>query len=177
MSKKPTVLERGFEAQAKALVDFGYPGITAAMVKERHAEWKAGNELTDVIGKFCEKEFNDRPEIFGTPTNDAKAASEADKPATQAKEPEAAPPAGAKAASAPAKARTPRENSKTAQLIAALRSEAGATVDELARKFGWQAHTTRAAISTLPKKDASLKATSEKVEGRGRVYRLPEAAQ
>jgi hypothetical protein len=71
--------------------------------------------------------------------------------------------------------RAPRENTKTQQLIAKLREPDGATVDELCKVFGWQAHTTRAAISTLPKKDAALKPTSEKVEGRGRVYRLEAA--
>jgi hypothetical protein len=73
------------------------------------------------------------------------------------------------------KVRTPRENSKQAQMVAMLRRPEGATVDEVASAFGWKAHTTRAAISTLPKKDAALKPTSEKVDGRGRVYRLPAA--
>lgn len=90
------------------------------------------------------------------------------KPATQPQDGEPAP-------ATATKPRTPRENSKAAQLITALRSEGGATVDELSKRFGWQPHTTRAAISTLPKKDAALKPTSEKVEGRGRVYRLAAA--
>jgi hypothetical protein len=100
-------------------------------------------------------------------------AVDAEKPATQAVDagpaPEAATPPAAKAP------RAPRENTKTQQLIAKLREPDGATVDELCKVFGWQAHTTRAAISTLPKKDAALKPTSEKVEGRGRVYRLEAA--
>jgi hypothetical protein len=94
------------------------------------------------------------------------------KPATQAED--AAPaPEGAQTAAAARAPRT-RENSKQAQLIAKLRDPNGATVDELASAFGWLKHTTRSAISTLPKK-ANVTPTSERVEGRGRVYRLPAA--
>ena len=84
----------------------------------------------------------------------------------------------AAATSAPAAAkpaRAPRENGKQAQLIAMLRQEGGATVKEIADKLGWQPHTTRAELSRLPKK-TDHKPTSEKVEGRGRVYRLPAVA-
>lgn len=79
-------------------------------------------------------------------------------------------PEAPKAADRPA--RTPRADSKQAKLLAMLQRDEGATVDEVAKAFDWQPHTTRAAISTLPKKADCPKPTSEKVEGRGRVYRV-----
>lgn len=71
--------------------------------------------------------------------------------------------------------RAPRENSKQSQLIAALRSPDGATIDELKERFGWLPHTVRAAMTGLSKRGLTAKPTSEKVEGRGRVYRLEDA--
>jgi len=68
-----------------------------------------------------------------------------------------------------------RADSKQAQLIEMLKSADGATIDEIVKKFGWQAHTVRGAIAGALKKKLGLDVTSEKVEGRGRVYRLPAA--
>jgi hypothetical protein len=42
---------------------------------------------------------------------------------------------------------------------------------------GWQAHSVRGAISGALKKKLGLEVTSEKIDGRGRVYRIAEAAQ
>ena len=75
-------------------------------------------------------------------------------------------------APAPA-ARTPREGTKQAQLIAMLRTPDGATIAEIVAATGWQSHTVRGAIAGALKKKLGLEVTSEKVEGRGRVYRLP----
>lgn len=76
-------------------------------------------------------------------------------------EPEAAP-----------KARTPREGTKQATLIAMLRAPDGATIEEITAATGWQSHTVRGAMAGALKKKLGLEVTSEKVEGRGRVYRL-----
>jgi hypothetical protein len=65
-----------------------------------------------------------------------------------------------------------RANSKQAQLIEMLKSPGGATIDEIVKKFDWQAHTVRGAIAGALKKKLGLKVDSEKVEGRGRVYRI-----
>jgi len=46
----------------------------------------------------------------------------------------------------------------------------GATIDELVKLTGWQAHSVRGAISGTLKKKLGLAVTSEKIEGRGRVY-------
>ena len=78
------------------------------------------------------------------------------------------------AASEPApKARTPREGTKQATLIAMLRAPEGATIEEIMAATGWQSHTVRGAMAGALKKKLGLEVTSEKVEGRGRVYSLP----
>jgi len=51
----------------------------------------------------------------------------------------------------------------------------GATIDELVEATGWQAHSARAAISHILKKKMGLTVISEKVEGRGRVYRVAKS--
>lgn len=76
-------------------------------------------------------------------------------------------------ASTAAPARKTRENSKQAQLIAMLKRPEGATIAEIAETFGWRAHTVRGAIAGALKKKLGLAVTSEKIEGRGRVYRIP----
>lgn len=65
-----------------------------------------------------------------------------------------------------------RANSKQAQLIEMLKRRDGATIEEIVKKFDWQAHTVRGAIAGALKKKLGLKVDSEKVEGRGRVYRI-----
>jgi hypothetical protein len=71
-----------------------------------------------------------------------------------------------------AKSAGPREGSKQAQLIAMLRRAKGATIDEIAEALSWQPHTVRGAIAGALKKKLGLDVTSEKVQARGRVYRL-----
>ena len=73
------------------------------------------------------------------------------------------------------KARTPREGTKQATLIAMLRAPDGATIEEIMAATGWQSHTVRGAMAGALKKKLGLEVSSEKVEGRGRVYRLPAA--
>jgi hypothetical protein len=50
------------------------------------------------------------------------------------------------------------------------RSINGASVEEIIKAFGWQPHTVRGAIAGALKKKLGLAVTSEKIEGRGRVY-------
>lgn len=71
--------------------------------------------------------------------------------------------------------RTLRERTKQATLIAMLRAKEGATIAEIVATTGWQPHTVRGAMAGALKKKLGLIVTSEKVEGRGRVYRLPAA--
>jgi len=72
------------------------------------------------------------------------------------------------------KAGTPRAESKQAQLIAMLKRPEGATIAEVVETLAWQPHTVRGAIAGALKKKLGLKIESEKVDPRGRVYRVIE---
>ena len=67
-------------------------------------------------------------------------------------------------------ARRPREGTKQATLIAMLRAPDGATIEEIMAATNWQSHTVRGAMAGALKKKLGLTITSEKVEGRGRIY-------
>jgi hypothetical protein len=67
-----------------------------------------------------------------------------------------------------------RPNSKQAHLVEMLKRPEGASLIEIAETFGWQAHTVRGAIAGSLKKKLGLVITSEKIEGRGRVYKIAE---
>ncbi len=71
------------------------------------------------------------------------------------------------------KARTPREGTKQATLIAMLRAPEGATIEEIASALEWRAHTVRGALAGALRKKLGLEVTSKKVDDRGRVYSLP----
>jgi len=71
-------------------------------------------------------------------------------------------------------ARKMREGSKQAQLIAMLGRAKGASIDEVVDALCWQPHTVRGAIAGALKKKLGLNVTSEKVDGRGRVYRIED---
>jgi hypothetical protein len=66
---------------------------------------------------------------------------------------------------------SPKET-KQALLIGLLKRRAGATIDEVKKVTGWQAHSVRGAISGTLKKKLGLKVESEAIDGRGRVYRI-----
>ena len=48
----------------------------------------------------------------------------------------------------------------------------GASIGEIVAVFGWRSHTVRGAIAGALKKKLGLRIGSEKIEGRGRVYRI-----
>jgi hypothetical protein len=56
-----------------------------------------------------------------------------------------------------------------------LRTPDGATIEEIMAATGWQSHTVRGAMAGALKKKLGLEVKSEKVEDRGRVYKLPAA--
>lgn len=89
----------------------------------------------------------------------------ADAEATEPAEPVFLPPTAAPA-------RKTRGLAKQAQLISMLKRPEGASIEEIVAAFGWQAHTVRGAIAGALKKKLGLDVRSEKVEGRGRVYRI-----
>ena len=94
--------------------------------------------------------------------------------ATEALTAQPAPDTATETESAP-KTRTPREGTKQATLIAMLRAPEGATIEEIATALEWTHHTVRGAMAGALKKKLGLEVTSEKVEDRGRVYKLPAA--
>ena len=104
------------------------------------------------------------------PTDGASAPTSADEaPSTEAPQDTLAKPDPAP------KARTPRAGTKQAKLIEMLRTPEGATIDEIVAALEWQPHTARGAMSGALKKKLGLTITSEKVEGRGRCYRIEDA--
>jgi hypothetical protein len=86
---------------------------------------------------------------------------------------EAKPARSGKSGKSKPKARGTRADSKQAKLIEMLKTAKGATIDEIVKALDWQPHTVRGAIAGALKKKLGLNITSEKVEGRGRVYRIP----
>ena len=93
---------------------------------------------------------------------------EARPPATEAASETEAPPT---TATAP-KERKTRDGTKQALLIAMLRRPEGASIEELVAATGWQSHTLRGAMAGALKKKLGLTIESEKVESRGRVYKV-----
>jgi len=64
--------------------------------------------------------------------------------------------------------------SKQSRLVELLRSKNGATIDEIAKSFNWLPHTARAVITVTVKRKLGLSVNSEKIDGRGRVYRIAQ---
>jgi hypothetical protein len=94
----------------------------------------------------------------------AKAAKAKTAPKKQAK-------AGKKSAKREAaKAATPRPDSKGAKILAMIERAKGATLAEIMKATGWQAHSVRGFLSTAAKKHG-LKIESAKNEGCDRVYK------
>ena len=67
-----------------------------------------------------------------------------------------------------------RSGTKQEALIAMLRAPERATIDEIAAALDWQPHTARGTISGALKKKLGLAITSEKIDGRGRAYRITD---
>jgi hypothetical protein len=65
-----------------------------------------------------------------------------------------------------------RAGSKQSILVELLSRRDGASIAEAVRATGWQPHSVRGAISGTLKKKLGLAITSDKVEGRGRIYRI-----
>ena len=70
---------------------------------------------------------------------------------------------------------TQRAGTKQAMLITMLQAPAGATMEEVVAATGWHDHSARGLISGGLKKKLGLPITSEKVQGRGTVYKLEAA--
>ena len=68
-----------------------------------------------------------------------------------------------------------RGGTKQALMIALLSRPEGATIADIVAATSWLPHTIRGAMAGALKKKIGLTITSEKVEGRGRVYRVDAA--
>ena len=79
----------------------------------------------------------------------------------------------AKTPTAQTATKTPREGSKTSQVVAMLKREGGVTLEEIMSVMGWQKHTTRAMMSAGGSltKNHGLVVTSE-VVGDKRIYSI-----
>lgn len=83
------------------------------------------------------------------------------------------------AAARPAReARTSRVQKKTKsdEVIALLRRPRGATLEEMMKATGWQAHSVRGFLAGTLKKKVGRPATSE-VTDKGRIYRIAPEVQ
>jgi hypothetical protein len=66
--------------------------------------------------------------------------------------------------------KTPREGTAKARVIAMLQRKGGATLQEIVAETGWQKHTVRGFISTLPKKTGIEIASTRRESDKARVY-------
>jgi hypothetical protein len=112
----------------------------------------------------------DDPKKTNTETNEKPAAvAEQSAPKKPAKRGAKAAPKkkGGKKSAKPA---APRAESKGAKILALIRRPKGATLPELLKATGWQAHSVRGFLSTAAKKHR-IKIDSSKSESGDRVYR------
>ena len=65
-----------------------------------------------------------------------------------------------------------RTKTKSAAIIALLKSKRGATIQELMQATHWQAHSIRGFLAGSLSKRHGLAVTSEKPEGKARRYRV-----
>jgi hypothetical protein len=82
-------------------------------------------------------------------------------------------PKGGKAPAKPARPEsgTPRDGSKTAQVVAMLQRKNGATISEIIEKMGWQRHTVR---GFMGRDDEEGRPRSRILQARGRGAHLPD---
>jgi len=63
-------------------------------------------------------------------------------------------------------------SSKLERLVGMLKSNEGASIEEIAKTFGWLPHTVRAVLSVSVKRKLGLTLTKERIDGRGTIYRI-----
>jgi hypothetical protein len=69
---------------------------------------------------------------------------------------------------------TPGPRGKIGVVVAMLQRAEGATIPDLMKATGWQAHSVRGALAGAIKKKLGVKVTSEKRDA-GRIYRIEAA--
>ena len=78
----------------------------------------------------------------------------------------------AKPAARAKKAATPQRGSKTAKILALLKRPGGASLQQLQKATGWQAHSVRGFLSGTLKKKMGLRVDSAKLQDGRRTYRV-----
>jgi hypothetical protein len=104
------------------------------------------------------------PAMANTQPSRAPKRAQADTPAHQTEK--AKPTAPAK------KAATPERGTKTAKILALLKRPSGASLQQLRKATGWQAHSVRGFLSGTLKKKMGLRVASNKLQGGQRTYRI-----
>ena len=110
------------------------------------------------IGAEPDRESTKQPALPKAPPSARRTREK--KKASRSKESRKAPPPAA------------RPGTKHSLLIDLLSRRHGATIAEAVKATGWQPHSVRGVISGSLKKKRGLTIASEKVERRGRVYRI-----
>ena len=103
---------------------------------------------------------------------DASPKPRAIKPRTRAVKPPAKRVNRSSKATRPGKAAAVRPGTKTAKILALLRRPSGATLQELRKATGWQAHSVRGFLSGTLKKKMGRRVDSAPRDNGQRAYRL-----
>jgi hypothetical protein len=164
----------------------GYDWIitTEKQLAKATAEWpisrfvEVWNSFAGVAGPFGDlkpvKKFENRAKAIARIwTAIQKLGAEVEKAAAAAPVPVTKNCAAKKAAAPPAQetpAKTPREGSQTAKVIALLKQEGGVTLEALMAATHWQRHSVRGFISTLPKKTGMVITSTRRESDKARVY-------
>lgn len=144
-----------------SLVKQGLISEQPAKAGEPHWREDKDQKLALVITKKGMKAVGAEPDTAESPEANAPKPTTQKKPAAKAKtSKESQPDAGA------------AKGTKQALLVDLLKRKTGATIDEVIKATGWQAHSVRGAISRTLKKKLGLTVESKLVEGRGRVYQI-----
>ena len=64
----------------------------------------------------------------------------------------------------------PENGTRAAQLVAMLKRKQGATLEDIVTATAWKPHTARAALTGIRKRGFAI--TSDKAEGKSRIYRI-----
>jgi hypothetical protein len=174
-SEELTQLAAGWPAERLVAIWNSLPGVTPAkgFKNSKAAVSKIWGRIQRVAEP--EKPIGAAPKAERKPKGGAQGAKgapakgKASEKATPAKKS----PKSGKATAKPAKPEsgTPREGSKTAQVVAMLQRKNGATLSEIMEKMGWQAHTVRGFMAGAIR-TAGYEIESFKPEGGERTYRI-----